>query len=92
MVDLWGLTGNQVFIFGILAALLCSGIGIFLWAKSVHHTDVVGQSTTSSMIALVAILSIGSFIGYMRAWVASLLLFAVALLLVGIMIGRRMTN
>jgi len=92
MIDLWGLTGNQTLWLIILTSLVCIGIGILIWTRKIKPNKETIWNRIHSMYALAFLLFSGILIGYMGAWVIALLLLASAVLLVGIILGRRMVT
>lgn len=91
MLDLWGLSGTQILMSVIAIFLGCGALGITLWKISIKKSDHRTWNRINSMYALALIIAIGFVISFMGAWLVALLVWVAALLLVGIIIGRRMS-
>ncbi len=91
LLDLWGLTGNQSLILILSTSIVTLTSGIVLWKVSTNSKEERIWYTYRSMIGLVAIIFIGLVIGYFGAWVFALIFLVIALLLIGIIIGRKMS-
>lgn len=92
LLDLWNLTGNQSLILIIISSLLTLTIGVILWKMSTKPREGRIWYTYRSMIGLAVIVYIGLVIGYFGAWIFALLFLVIALLLSGIIIGRKISS
>jgi hypothetical protein len=91
VMNLWKLTGIQILMLITITALVCIILGIFLWKKSVTPYNDQDWYGIKAMYALAIFITVGLVIGYFGAWVVALLCLAVSVLMVGIIIGRKMT-
>ena len=90
LLDLWNLTGTQSLILILATSLGLILLGVVLWKISTKSGEKAWY-TYRSMIGLAVIIFIGLVVGYIGAWVIALLLLVSALLLSGIIIGRKMS-
>jgi hypothetical protein len=91
VMNLWRLTGVQILLLITITALFCVVLAIFLWKKSVPPANDQDWNRIKSMYALAIIVVAGLVIGYIGAWVIALLCLAAAVLMVGIIIGSKLT-
>jgi hypothetical protein len=91
MMDFWGLTGQQIFFGLVLAFLVCITLGILILRKHSKRSRRDFQTKFNSSYALAGILLIGTTTAYFGSWIVALLFLTTALLMVGIIIGRRMS-
>lgn len=91
MMDLWGLSGQQITAIIIIIFVILITLGIILWLRYVDRSDPFYQNTQNVRYALTLFIIIGSTFGYFGSWVIALMFFAMAVLLVGIIIGHRMS-
>ena len=91
MMDLWGLTGQQILVSFVAFILILIALGILIWRKNSDPSDLTFHNNLNPRYALTLILLVGTPIGYFGAWVIALMFLAIAVLLVGIIIGRRMS-
>jgi hypothetical protein len=82
------LTGTQVFILLLVTSLAGVIIGSILWRKANPTMTDNLLSLTNAMRALAVIIFIMILISYFGLWVLGVLLFAVSILLMGIILGR----
>ncbi len=92
LLDWWGLTGKQIFILMVTGFLGLAGLGFILLKISTRTSDEISWYAINSMVALAIIISIGLIISYFSFWVAGLLILAAALLMTGIIIGRKLSH
>ena len=91
-VNLLGLTGNQIFFLMIFCFIGFCVVGGILWrVRGNHPADRTGNNI-NSLYALSIVLLLGVVVSYWGMWVFGLLFFAASTLLLGIIIGRRMTS
>jgi len=91
MIDIWGLTGQQLLISLVVASLICTTLGFVIWKSRIRHSDPHFLNNINSWYALTSILFLGIAIAYFGSWVIALLFLAVGLLMIGIIIGRQMS-
>ena len=91
MMDFWGLTGQQIFIGLVLVSLVCITLGILILRKQSKRSLQDFHTKFNSSYLLSVLLLIGITIAFFGIWIIALLLLAIALLMVGIIIGRRMS-
>jgi len=88
-VDVPLLTGSQVFILLVVSSILLLIVGA--WMRNLNKpTTIAFETTTNSLYALAVTLAITILIGYWGFWVFGVLGLACALLLTGIIIGRKL--
>lgn len=92
LLELWKLTGNQILVFLISTSLVTLTLGVLIWKNSTKPREGRIWYTYRSMIGLAGIIYIGLIIGYLRAWVFALFFLVSALLLIGIIIGRKLST
>lgn len=92
LLDWWGLTGMQILVGTILAFLGLTGIGFLLLKVNTSRSDENAWHAINAMVALAVIVTLGLIISYLSVWVVGLLLLAAALLMAGIIIGRRLSH
>jgi hypothetical protein len=92
VVDFLDLTGKQTLFLVLATSLACIAVGIFFFKQTVKPVYGKTWNRIHSMYSLAVILFLGLVIGYIGAWVFALLLLAVSLLMIGIIIGRRLSS
>jgi len=92
LLDWWGLTGMQILVGMVAAFLGLTALGFFLLKISTPLSDESAWHAINAMVALAVIVILGLIISYLSAWVVGLLLLAAALLMTGIIIGRRFSH
>lgn len=92
LLDWWGLTGMQILIGLSTVFLGLTAIGFLILKFSTSINEESAWHAINSMVALAVIVSIGLVVSYFSAWVVGLLLLASALLMSGIIIGRRFSH
>ena len=88
VVDIPLVTGAQLFILILGIYLACLVGGMAIWKKANRPMNKNVQSITNAMIALGVIIFGTIAAGYFGQWILGVLLFAVSILLIGIIVGR----
>jgi hypothetical protein len=88
VLDIPGLTGMQFFILmlGLSLALIIGGMAY--WRKINQPMDKNIESMTNAMIALAAIIYGAIIVSYLGIWILGILLFAISILMIGVIFGR----
>ncbi len=89
MMNVGGLTGQQLFLAAIVISIVCVVIGILLWKLFPIVSDQDSQKL-SVRYALIFTLFTGIAIGLYISWLIALLFLAIGLLMIGIIIGRQL--
>ena len=88
VLDIPWFTGNQFFL--LLLVLSLAGIisGRWLWQKANPHKTQDSSSMGNAMNALIVIVYGAILSGYIGLWILGILLFAVSVLMIGVILGR----
>lgn len=89
MMDAGNLTGRQLFISFLVFSIALTALGLIIWKSKLDRSDPHFLNKVRSRYALTIILSLGIVIAYFGSWVIALLFLTVALLMIGIIIGRQ---
>jgi hypothetical protein len=89
--SLWNLTGEQTYLLIVAAAVFCLIVGNILLFYAFKPAGRKTRNTINSINALATLLGVGTLTGYLGYWLVGLPLFVAAILLIGIIIGRRMS-
>jgi len=91
MMDYWGLSGQQIFISLIIFSIACISFGILIWRLSFRKSDRDFYKHLNARYALFFVLYLGIGIGYLGSWVIALILLTIGLLMIGIIIGSKIS-
>jgi hypothetical protein len=91
VVDFLDLSGNQILFLTWGTSLACIAVGIFFWKNTVKRVYQQTWNRIHSMYSLAVIIYLGMAFGYFGTWVFALLMLAIALLMIGIIIGRNLS-
>jgi len=92
VVDFLDLTGKQIIFLALGISFACIAVGIFFFKQTVKPVYEKTWNRIHSMYSLAVIIYLGLSIGYFGAWVIALLMLAISLLMIGIIIGRRLSS
>jgi hypothetical protein len=92
LLDWWGFTGKQILTIMFTAFIFMTSIGFTLWKVSINNNNGDTQNAINAMVALAVIIFLGLFSSYLSAWVIGLLFLAAAMLMTGIIFGRRLSH
>jgi hypothetical protein len=87
VVNLPYFTGNQVFASALAASLLSMMAGAGLWVVANQPLRGLGLDVTRAMGALAGCVLTGTIVGLLGWWVLGVLILAIAVLLIGAIIG-----
>jgi len=88
VLDIPGLTGTQFFFLVTALSLACVVGSTLLWRKINWPMDKNTRSFTNAMVGLAVIVFGALLVGFLGAWIPRVLLFAIAILMIGVIFGR----
>lgn len=92
LIDWAGLTGKQIQTILMLFFIGFSIMGFALWKVSTPYSNSEAWSLFYSMITLAIVTIVGLGISYFSFWIIGLMFLVVAVLMIGIIIGRRLNQ
>jgi hypothetical protein len=87
VVDVPFLKGGQVFGLSLAVGLLSMVAGYSLWSRACRPLGQREQQVARAMVALTAVVIVGTFVGWMGWWLPGFILFVITLLGIGVIIG-----
>jgi hypothetical protein len=82
VIDLPGLTGNQIFTIALAISLLGILIGTWIWTGSNRPLNGRGLDATRAMVVLAVIVLAGMLFSFMGWWMLGIIMFSIAVLLI----------